>query len=117
MMYDNDDEGPSMGEEMLFDMMCAEAGWEFVEEDLTWITSTGKMFIADMTDSHLGNAIRWLGRTLAKADASGWEGAPNGMDVLIGRELEEMMHKKTLLEEEQSRRITTTRKESVLGEG
>ncbi len=93
-----------MGEEAMFDMLCEDAGWEGIPDDEIWNGSGGRILIVDMDRRHLDNAIAYLERTLAEADASGWEMAPNGMDILIGRDLDDMMHRLGLLEIERNRR-------------
>lgn len=99
-----DDCGPPMGEELLFDMLCEDAAWAGYSDAEIWYGNGGRILIVDMDRRHLDNAIAYLERTLAEADASGWEMAPNGMDVLIGRDLDDMMHRLGLLEDERTRR-------------
>ena len=97
----------TIAENYYADQLCANAGWEDVEDDEIWKGSSGKILIVKMPDDYLNNAIAWSKRRLDEVNSSGWEMAPNGADVQIGREVDAMEHKLSLLKEERARRGLT----------
>jgi len=98
-------------EESLEADTCCEHGYD---EAHIWTTAGGdEIPMCKMSDKHLRNSIGYLSRKLREAQGSGWEMAPNGMDLLIGLGLDEMEHKLGLLEDEKKRREAVLR--AVLG--